>query len=160
MLRHRRKPKPRSNSLKRPCGTSGNAMYRRIYPPVEHPSDDSHFMLRIWSSLTKSEFSHSPMIDDFLAIGTRGYAIAVDLSCSSDALKVVPDDGRTVSVPLVWFPRLLTAMLLRNRGEWEFTLPVLPSKTGGSVMLLKFVVTRDPKQGALQLPAVLPVSRQ
>src|SRR5438128_3020527 len=109
----------RSNSLKRPCGTSGNATYRRICPSVEYPYDDSHFMLCIWSSLTKSEFSHSPMIDDFLAIGTRGYAIAVDLSCSSDALTVVLDDGRTVSV-----------------------------------------VIRDPKQGALQLPAVLPVSRQ
>src|SRR5437867_12467592 len=32
---------------------------------------------------------------------------------------VVLDDGRTVSVPLVWFPRLLSATE-RQRREWEF----------------------------------------
>ncbi len=46
-------------------------------------------------------------------------AIAVDVSCSSDALTVVLDDGRTVSVPLVWFPRLLSATE-KQRREWEF----------------------------------------
>ena len=46
-------------------------------------------------------------------------AIAVDVSCSSDALTVVLDDGRTVSVPLVWFPRLLSATE-KQRREWGF----------------------------------------
>ncbi len=46
-------------------------------------------------------------------------AIAVDVSCSSDALTVVLDDGRTVSVPLAWFPRLLSATE-KQRREWEF----------------------------------------
>src|SRR6058998_641288 len=46
-------------------------------------------------------------------------AIAVDVSCSSDALTVVLDDGRTMSVPLVWFPRLLNATG-KQRREWEF----------------------------------------
>src|SRR5436309_12850120 len=46
-------------------------------------------------------------------------AIAVDVSCLSDALTVVLDDGRTVSVPLVWFPRLLSATE-KQRREWEF----------------------------------------
>src|SRR5881628_3025565 len=45
-------------------------------------------------------------------------AIAVDLSCSNDALTVVLDDGRTVSVSLVWFPRLLAATSARRK-EWE-----------------------------------------
>jgi hypothetical protein len=31
-------------------------------------------------------------------------ALAVDASCSNDSLTVVPD-GRTISAPLVWFPR-------------------------------------------------------
>ena len=46
-------------------------------------------------------------------------AVAVDVSCSSDAMTVVLDDGRTVSVPLVWFPRLLNATE-KQRKEWEF----------------------------------------
>jgi hypothetical protein len=46
-------------------------------------------------------------------------ATAVDVSCSDDAMTVVLDDGRTVSVPLVWFPRLLNATE-KQRKEWEF----------------------------------------
>jgi hypothetical protein len=45
-------------------------------------------------------------------------ALAVEVSCSDDALTVVLDDGRTVSVPLVWFPRLLAATS-EQRKEWE-----------------------------------------
>lgn len=45
-------------------------------------------------------------------------ALAVEVSCSEDALTVVLDDGRTVSVPLVWFPRLLEATP-DQRQEWE-----------------------------------------
>ena len=45
-------------------------------------------------------------------------ALAVDVSCSDDALTVTLDDGRSVSVPLVWFPRLLAATP-RQRGQWE-----------------------------------------
>ena len=46
-------------------------------------------------------------------------AAAVDVTCSNDAMTVVLDDGRTVSVPLVWFPRLLNATD-KQRKEWEF----------------------------------------
>src|SRR5207249_9648418 len=46
-------------------------------------------------------------------------AVAVDVSCSNDAMTVVLDDGRTVSVPLVWFPRLLNATE-KQKKEWEF----------------------------------------
>ena len=46
-------------------------------------------------------------------------AVAIDVSCSNDAMTVVLDDGRTVSVPLVWFPRLLNATE-KQRKEWEF----------------------------------------
>jgi hypothetical protein len=45
-------------------------------------------------------------------------ALAVDVSCSDEELTVVLDDGRTVSVPLMWFPRLLNATEKQKR-EWE-----------------------------------------
>ena len=47
-----------------------------------------------------------------------GEALAVEVSCSDDSLIVVLDDGRTVSVPLVWFPRLLAATPQQRR-NWE-----------------------------------------
>ena len=49
----------------------------------------------------------------------RSETLAVEVACSDDALAVVLDDGRTVSVPLVWFPRLLNATP-KQRKEWEF----------------------------------------
>lgn len=45
-------------------------------------------------------------------------ALALEVSCSNDELTVVLDDGRTVSVPLAWFPRLLNASA-KQRKEWE-----------------------------------------
>ena len=48
----------------------------------------------------------------------RGEVTAVEASCNSDALKVVLADGRTVSAPLAWFPRLLAATP-KQRAEWE-----------------------------------------
>lgn len=47
-----------------------------------------------------------------------GEALAIEISCSDDELTVVLDDGRTLSVPLVWFPRLLAATP-RQRKHWE-----------------------------------------
>ena len=44
--------------------------------------------------------------------------MAVDVSCTADALKVVLADGRVVSTPLAWFPRLLAATP-KQRAEWE-----------------------------------------
>ncbi len=32
--------------------------------------------------------------------------LAVDVSCTDDALRVILADGREIAVPLVWFPRL------------------------------------------------------
>ncbi len=43
---------------------------------------------------------------------------AADVSCNADALKVVLADGRVVSTPLAWFPRLLAATA-KQRAEWE-----------------------------------------
>jgi len=43
---------------------------------------------------------------------------AVDVSCNADALKVVLADGRVVSTPLAWFPRLLAATA-KQRAEWD-----------------------------------------
>jgi hypothetical protein len=45
-------------------------------------------------------------------------ALAVEVSCSMDALSVMLTDGRVVSVPLVWFPRLADA-LPEQRSDWE-----------------------------------------
>ena len=46
-------------------------------------------------------------------------ALAVDVSCTEDALCVTLTDGRTVSTPLAWFPRLLRATA-KQRAKWEF----------------------------------------
>ena len=43
---------------------------------------------------------------------------AVEVSCKADELRVVLADGRTVSVPLAWFPRLLAATP-KQRAAWE-----------------------------------------
>lgn len=44
--------------------------------------------------------------------------LAVDASCTGDALTVTLSDGRVVSAPLAWFPRLLEATA-RQRAQWE-----------------------------------------
>jgi len=44
--------------------------------------------------------------------------LAVDVSCTRDTLLVVLSDGRTVSAPLAWFPRLLKANP-KQRADWE-----------------------------------------
>jgi hypothetical protein len=44
---------------------------------------------------------------------------AVEVACSDDALSVTLADGRVVSVPLAWFPRLLAATP-KQRAKWEF----------------------------------------
>ena len=48
----------------------------------------------------------------------KSETLAVDVSCSSDALSVTLSDGRVVSVPLVWFPRLADASH-REQSDWE-----------------------------------------
>lgn len=44
--------------------------------------------------------------------------LAVDVACTDDMLKVVLADGREISVPLVWSPRLLQATP-EQRKEWS-----------------------------------------
>ena len=39
-------------------------------------------------------------------LANRVEPLAVDVTCTDDALAVVLADGREVSVPLEWFPRL------------------------------------------------------
>lgn len=43
---------------------------------------------------------------------------AENVTISSDALSVDLSDGRTISVPLAWFPRLLHASP-KERGNWR-----------------------------------------
>ena len=47
----------------------------------------------------------------------RKESFAVDVVSSREALTVTLDDGRSVSVPLAWFPRLLAATR-RQRRDW------------------------------------------
>ncbi len=44
--------------------------------------------------------------------------IAVDVACNHDALQVALADGREISVPLNWYPRLLEATP-KDRNNWE-----------------------------------------
>jgi hypothetical protein len=44
--------------------------------------------------------------------------LAVDVTCTDDALRVTLADGREISAPLVWFPRLLKATP-EQRAEWR-----------------------------------------
>jgi hypothetical protein len=44
--------------------------------------------------------------------------LAVAVSCTDDTLTVVLSDGREISAPLAWFPRLLEATAKQRRG-WE-----------------------------------------
>jgi hypothetical protein len=48
----------------------------------------------------------------------KAETLAVDVSCSSHALSVTLSDGRVVSVPLVWFPRLADASP-GEQSDWE-----------------------------------------
>lgn len=48
----------------------------------------------------------------------RAEALAVDVSCTDDELSVVLSDGRTVTAPVVWFPRLVEASP-KQRADWE-----------------------------------------
>jgi hypothetical protein len=52
-------------------------------------------------------------------LADKAEAVAVDVSCSDEALRVTLGDGRTVSAPLAWFPRLLVATQ-KQRAKWEF----------------------------------------
>lgn len=45
--------------------------------------------------------------------------LAVDVSFTTDALHVVLVDGREISAPLQWFPRLLNATSAQ-RSKWEW----------------------------------------
>ena len=44
--------------------------------------------------------------------------LAVDVTCTDDALRVVLADGREIAVPLIWFPRLVNATP-EQRKEWR-----------------------------------------
>ena len=49
----------------------------------------------------------------------KAEALAIDVACTEDELSVVLSDGRTVAVPLAWFPRLVGASA-KQRADWEF----------------------------------------
>src|SRR5260370_35734503 len=51
-------------------------------------------------------------------LAERNEVHAVNASCTHDALDVSLADGREISVPLAWFPRLLDATP-KQRAQWE-----------------------------------------
>lgn len=54
-----------------------------------------------------------------MSISTLNPGLRVkDVRCTDDELIVSIADGRTISVPLVWYPRLLEASS-EQRGHWE-----------------------------------------
>ena len=51
-------------------------------------------------------------------LANKPVADAVDVACTADELVVTLADGRRVSAPLVWFPRLLGATPVQ-RAKWR-----------------------------------------
>ena len=45
--------------------------------------------------------------------------LAVKVECTKDTLRVLLSDGRSITVPLAWFPRLRDATP-RQRAAWEW----------------------------------------
>ncbi|MGH8659662.1 MAG: DUF2442 domain-containing protein [Gammaproteobacteria bacterium] len=54
-------------------------------------------------------------------LAERVEPLAIDVSFSEVALHVVLADGREISAPLQWFPRLLRATQ-DQRAQWELTV--------------------------------------
>jgi hypothetical protein len=44
--------------------------------------------------------------------------LAVDVNCTNDSLEVILADGREISAPLIWFPRLRSAAA-EERKNWR-----------------------------------------
>lgn len=70
-------------------------------------------------------------------------ALAVDVSCSVHSLSVVLADGRTIAVPLAWFPRLLEATP-KQRTKWELI--------GGGIGIHWKAIDEDISVASLLLP--------
>ena len=51
-------------------------------------------------------------------LAERSEVPAVNVSCTRDTLNVALADGREISAPLAWFPRLLDATP-KQRAQWE-----------------------------------------
>jgi hypothetical protein len=51
-------------------------------------------------------------------LAARTEVLALDVTCADDTLTVALSDGPTITVPLVWFPRLVAATS-RQRRQWQ-----------------------------------------
>lgn len=51
-------------------------------------------------------------------LAARTEVLALGVTCTNDTLTVALSDGRTITVPLAWFPRLVEATS-RQRRQWE-----------------------------------------
>jgi hypothetical protein len=73
----------------------------------------------------------------------KAETLAVDVSCSNHSLSVTLSDGRVVSAPLVWFPRLADAST-RERSDWELI--------GGGIGVHWEAIDEDISVGSLLRP--------
>ena len=69
--------------------------------------------------------------------------LAVDVTCTEDALSVTLSDGRTVTAPLAWFPRRVRATP-KQRRDWELI--------GGGVGIHWEVIDEDISVASLLKP--------
>lgn len=53
-----------------------------------------------------------------MSTSARFQPLAIDVACTDDALQVALADGRAISVPLEWFPRLENASP-KERKNWQ-----------------------------------------
>ncbi len=53
-----------------------------------------------------------------IILGVEVEPLAVEVSCTDDSLSVVLADGREITAPLVWFPRLQKATI-QERNNWR-----------------------------------------
>jgi Protein of unknown function (DUF2442) len=64
------------------------------------------------------EFATSLSLLGMSSLANKPVADAVDVKCTDDELIVTLVDGRRVSAPLAWFPRLLNATS-KQRANWR-----------------------------------------
>ena len=64
------------------------------------------------------EFATSLSLLWMSSLANKPVADAVDVKCTDDELIVTLVDGRRVSTPLAWFPRLLNATS-KQRANWR-----------------------------------------
>ena len=114
---------PRTCMSSKPDATLSSGWNRSRSPnrAVSEVRNSANYILSLRST-ARSLFSLG-----MSTLASKPIANAVDVTCTADELVVTLADGRTVSAPLTWFPRLLGATRLNalsgalSAVEWEYT---------------------------------------